>query len=177
MAKLAQQKFTDVTGPGPAGEYAKVDVVQELKSTTWVNFNGWYLDLPAVGERLLKPMDLYDGSNLLTVYSQVPAKGSDVDPNVESCDSTSVDEERQYRTLVNIMDGKKPSVQIVDMNGDGIYNAVSDKGVSRAKVSKGPHTIIKKNKFENADIDAKNKKENLAAMPEESLRPSWRQIR
>ena len=176
-AKLAQQKFTDVTGLGPAGEYAKVDVVEELKSETWINFNGWYLDFPAVGERLLKPMDLYDGSNLLTVYSQVPAKGSDVDPNVESCDSASVDEERQYRTLVNIMDGKKPSIQIVDMNGDGIYNAVSDKGVSRAKVSKGPHTIIKKNKFENADIDAKNKKENLAAMPEESLRPSWRQIR
>lgn len=176
-AKLAQQKFTDVTSTDPEGEYAKVDVVQELKSTTWVNFNGWYLDLPAVGERLLKPMDLYDGSNLLTVYSQVPAKGSDVDPNVESCDSASVDEERQYRTLVNIMDGKKPSIQIVDMNGDGIYSAVDDKGVSRAKVSKGPHTIIKKSKFENADIDAKNKKENLASMPEESLRPSWRQIR
>ncbi len=176
-AKLAQQKFTDVSSPDPDDEYAKVDVVQELKNTTWVNFNGWYLDLPAVGERLLKPMDLYDGSNLLTVYSQVPAKGSDVDPNVESCDSTSVDEERQFRTLVNIMDGKKPSIQIVDMNGDGIYNAVSDKDVSRAKVSKGPHTIVKKSKFENADIDAKNKKENLAAMPEESLRPSWRQIR
>ena len=176
-AQLAQQKFTDVSTTNPAGEYAKVDVVDELKTATWANFNGWYLDLPAIGERLLKPMELYDGSNLLTVYSQVPAKGSDVDPNVESCDSTSVDEERQYRTLVNIMDGKKPSVQIVDMNGDGIYSAVDDKGVSRAKVTKGPHTIIKKNKFENADIDAKNRKENLAAMPEESLRPSWRQIR
>jgi type IV pilus assembly protein PilY1 len=48
--------------------------------------------------------------------------------------------------------------------------------ISRAKVEKGPHSIIKKDKFENVDIDAKNNKENLAAMPEESLRPSWRQI-
>ena len=65
--------------------------------------------------------------------------------------------------------------------GDGvdvIVGGVTKKiGFSRAKVEKGPHTIIKKDKFENVDIDAKNRKENLAAMPEQSLRPSWRQIR
>lgn len=171
-AKLAQQKFTELSG----GDYATIDTVSELKFETWANFNGWYLDLPAVGERLLKPMEFYDASNLLTVWSQVPAKGSNVDPNTESCESSSVDGERQYRTFVNIMDGKKPSVQIVDMNGDGLYNSIGDHGVSRAAVAKGPHSIIKKDKFENADIDAKNNKENLASMPEESLRPSWRQI-
>ena len=164
--------LTELSG----GDFATVDIVDDLKKETWVNFNGWYLDLPAVGERLLKPMEFYDASNLLTVWSQVPAKGSKVDPNVESCDSSSVDGERQYRTFVNIMDGRRPTVQIVDMNSDGIYNAAGDKGVSRAKVAKGPHSIIRKNKFENVDIDAKNNKENIAAMPEESLRPSWRQI-
>lgn len=171
-AKLAQQTFTVVSG-----DYSTVDVVDNLKQDTWANFNGWYLDLPAVGERLLKPMGFYDASNLLTVWSQVPAKGSNVDPNVESCDSSSVDAERQYRTFVNIMDGKAPTVQIVDMNSDGLYTAAGDKGVSRAAVSKGPHTIVKKSKFENADIDAKNNKENLADMPEEALRPSWRQLK
>ena len=172
IAKLAQQKLTELSG----SDYSTVDIVDELKLETWGNFNGWYMDLPAIGERLLKPMEFYDASNLLTVWSQVPAKGSNVDPNVESCDSSSVDGERQYRTFINIMDGKKPSAQIVDMNGDGAYTAIGDKGVSRAAVAKGPHSIIKKDKFENADIDAKNNKENLAAMPEESLRPSWRQI-
>ena len=177
---LAQQKFTDVPTSDPTDSYAKIDYVDDLTKEAWVTFKGWYLDLPAVGERLLKPMEFYDGSNLLTVLSQVPAKGSDVDPNIESCDSASVDEERQYRTFVNIMDGKKPSVQIVDINADGKYMSTgpaSDKDVSRAQVSKGPHTIIKKNKFENVDIDAKNNKENLAALPEQSLRPNWRQIR
>ena len=172
IAKLAQQKLTELSG----SDYSTVDIVDELKLETWGNFNGWYMDLPAIGERLLKPMEFYDASNLLTVWSQVPAKGSNVDPNVESCDSSSVDGERQYRTFINIMDGKKPSAQIVDMNGDGSYNSVGDKGVSRTKVAKGPHSIIKKDRFENVDIDAKNNKENLAAMPEESLRPSWRQI-
>jgi hypothetical protein len=88
------------------------------------------------------------------------AKGTDVDPNVESCDSSTVDEERQYRTFINIMDGLRPSVQIVDKNNDGLYNSL-DLNVSRVKVSKGSHTLIaQKNKI--ADIDTKNDKEMLA---------------
>lgn len=185
-AKLAKREFIEID----SGAYGAIKEVDVLSKATWANWNGWYLDLPAVGERLLKPFDFYDASNLLTVWSQVPAKGSNVDPNVESCESTSVDSERQYRTFVNIMDGKAPSIAVVDKDKDGKFNmgtlaspggdAVASGGVlisiSRAKVAKGPHSIVKKNKFENADIDAKNNKENLAAMPEESLRPSWRQI-
>ena len=174
-AKLGQQKITELAG----GNFATVDVVDELKQSTWKDYNGWYLDLPAVGERLLKPMEFYDGSNILAVYSQVPAKGSNVDPNVESCESVTVDGERQYRTLVNIMDGKRPTVQIVDMNGDGIYNLTTDQGVSRAAVSKGPHTLITRGNIIDdipADTD-KHKKESLARMPEQSLRPSWRQVK
>lgn len=173
-AKLAQQKISEI-GNGDFATVAAKDASNDLNKDTWANFNGWYMDLPAVGERLLKPMEFYDGSNLLAVYSQVPAKGSNVDINVESCESTTVDEERQYRTLINIMDGKRPSVQIVDMNGDGLYNA-SDLFVSRVRVSKGSHTLItQKNKV--SDIDTKNNKELLARMPEQSLRPSWRQLK
>jgi type IV pilus assembly protein PilY1 len=171
-AKLAQQKITELSG----SDFATVDVTNELKQSTWANFNGWYLDLPAIGERLLKPMEFYDGSNNLTVFSQVPAKGSDVDPNVESCESVSVDAERQFRTLINIMDGKRPTVQLVDMNGDGVYNAATDKGVSRAAVSKGSHSLITKGD-KIVDIDTKNNKTRLARMPEQSLRPSWRQVK
>lgn len=182
-AKLAGREFIE------DGDFSWIKELDELKPSTWANHNGWYLDLPSVGERLLKPMEFYDASNLLTVWSQVPAKGSNVDPNVESCESSSVDAERQYRTFTNIMDGKAPSVAVVDKNGDGKFLIANGDGVnigtatspkwvsfSRAKVSKGPHSIIKKNKYENVDIDAKNNKETLAAMPEESLRPSWRQI-
>ena len=171
-AKLAQQKITEIG----TGNFATVDIVDDLNLGTWANYNGWYLDLPAVGERLLKPMEFYDGSNILTMFSQVPAKGSNVDPDVESCESVTVDGERQYRTLINIMDGKRPTVQIVDMNGDGLYNAITDQGVSRAAVSKGSHNLITKgNRI--IDIDTKNKQEILARMPEQTLRPSWRQVK
>ncbi|MFO1183133.1 MAG: pilus assembly protein PilC, partial [Ottowia sp.] len=124
----------------------------------------------------LKPMSFFDGSNLLTVFSQVPAKGSNVDPNIESCESTSVDAERQYRTLINIMDGKRPTVQIVDYNGDGVYNLGSDQGISRKQVGKGAHNLVAKGD-KVIDVDVKNNKELLARMPEQSLRPSWRQLK
>ncbi|MDB5939373.1 MAG: Neisseria PilC domain protein [Polaromonas sp.] len=135
-AKLAQQKLTELSGG-----FATVDVVNDLKQSSWASYNGWYLDLPAVGERLLKPLESYDGSNIMTVLSQVPAKGSDVDPNIESCDSSSVDEERQRITLVNIMDGKRPTVPLIDMNGDGFFTT-ADNGVSSTLVSKGPHNFF-----------------------------------
>jgi len=173
-AALAQQTITELDN-GQFGTVGASNDDNKLSASTWANYNGWYLDLPAVGERQLKPMEFYDGSNILTIYSQVPAKGTDVDPNVESCESSTVDEERQYRTFINIMDGLRPSVQIVDKNNDGLYNAL-DLNVSRVKVSKGSHTLVtQKNKI--ADIDTKNAKEMLARMPEQSLRPSWRQLR
>lgn len=175
-AKLAQQKITPVTVNSTT--YGRVDAVTSLNKNTWNTYNGWYLDLPEVGERLLKNMEFYDSSNLLTVYTQVPAKGSTTTTtNVETCDAASVDAERQYLTLINIMDGKRPSVQIIDADGANGYTFAGDLGVSRLTVTNGPHNIVRKDKFENVDIDSKNKKFNMATMPEQSLRPSWRQIK
>ena len=168
--QLAKQKITDV---GTA--FGTVDAVQELKKETWKNYQGWYLDLPAVGERQLKPIEFFDGSNLLSVYSQVPARGSDVDPAIERCDVANVFNERQFRTLVNIMDGKRPSVQLVDTNSDNVYTT-ADQGVSRREVGAGSHTLVTQGKNV-LDIDVKNQKERLARMPEQSLRPSWRQVK
>lgn len=172
-AKLVQRTITDLSG----GDFGQVE---DATTLDWAVNNGWYMDFPAVGERLLKPIDLYDGSNILAVYSQVPAKGSDVDPNVESCESSTVDEERQYRTFINMMDGKSPSVQLVDVNGDGAFDAAdgggSGKRPSRRKVTKGSHNLINSgNKVE--DIDVKNNREKLARMPEQSLRSIWRQLK
>lgn len=173
-AGLAQQKITEIDA-GKAGTVGAASTDQELTAATWAGRNGWYLDLPAVGERVLKPMTFFDATNILAVYSQVPAKGKDVDPNVESCDSVTPDEERQFRTLINIMDGKAPSVQLVDYNGDGAYNA-ADQGVVRVQVSKGAHNLIARGD-KVMDIDTNSQAELLARMPELSLRPSWRQLK
>ena len=189
-AKLAAQKIT-----ASGATQGIVDATDTLDKTTWKDHNGWYLDLPAVDERLLKPMEFYDGSNILAMYSQVPARGSDVDPNVESCESNTVDEERQYLTLVNIMDGKRPTVQVMDADNNGTFytppetgspatcggaSCGDDRSVSRISVTKGSHTLIKKEAGDsclNQDIDAKGNSFDMLCMPEQSLRPSWRQLK
>ena len=171
-AGLIQQKITEITLAN-SGTGTSFDSFGSISQNTldWTQKNGWYMDLPAVGERLLKNMEFYDGSNILAVYSQVPAKGSNVDVNVESCESTSVDEERQYRTFINIMDGAPPSIQLMN-----ITQAYS---ISRHQVAKGSHTLIT-GKKQNLDISSSAgdaEPEKLRLVPEQSLRPSWRQLR
>lgn len=158
-------------------EYWQIDPTSatDAPSVDWNTQRGWYLDLPQTGERLLKPMGFYDGSNILAIYTQVPAKGSDKLQTLESCEAPQVDEERQYLSLINIMDGKRPSVQLMDMNGDGFYNLSTDHGVSRMKVVKGAHRIIG-HKAASTDY-GKGDAFDLARMPEQSLRPSWRQLK
>ena len=170
-SKLAEQKITAVTTPG----YGTVDAVQQLDKTTWSNYRGWFMDYTAIGERQLKPIEFYDGSNILAVYSQVPARGSNTTQTGESCNTTTALPERQFRTFINIMDGKRPTVQLVDMTGDGQFTA-ADLGVSHAEVSGGSHTIVTQGN-RNVDIDQNNKLEKLNRMPEQSLRPSWRQLK
>ena len=165
-AGLAAQTISQVSGQS----YASLSVERPLNLGNWGTHNGWYLDFPAVSERLLKPLDFYDGTNILTVYSQVPAKGADIDPNVETCDAGSVDEERQYRTFINIMDGAAPSVQLMTFAGipDGTI-------LARTQVHKGAHSMLTQGD-KNLDIDTQDTVEELNRMPETTSRPSWRQM-
>lgn len=182
-AALAQQVIgsTTYTGTGNSVDREFWTVNQTAAtgspSVDWTTQNGWYLDLPKTGERILKPMDLYDGSNLLAVYSQVPAKGStnaSATPE-ETCTVTTVDGERQYLTLINLMDGKRPQVQLMDKNGDGLYNS-SDDSVSRISLTSGAQTAVTRgDKIVNQG--ANGREDVFARMPEEALRPSWRQLR
>lgn len=172
---LAKQTITTVSG-----DFATLDATQELKKETWKDYKGWYLDLPFAGERLLKPMQFFDGSNILAVYSESPSgtKNSESDNINESCVPVKVDTSAgsQFRTLINIMDGKLPSVQLVDYNIDGIYNA-EDKKVARAPVKTGtPALITKRNRI--LDLTGGGgTRDTLNRMPEQSMRPSWRQLK
>lgn len=174
-AKLVKRSVTDSS----SGEYGTMDAIASsdvLDEKTWNSKNGWYMDFPAIGERLLKNTSLYDNSNILTVFSQIPAKGSDKESDKESCDAVSPDEERQFMTMVNIMDGEKPSVQIMDINGDSLFDAL-DNNANRMKVSKGSNMVISTGKDTNTLIDNNDKKKVLARLPEQSMRPSWRQLK
>ncbi|MDR0201625.1 MAG: pilus assembly protein PilY [Delftia acidovorans] len=146
----------------------------------WTLHKGWYLPLPAQGERLLKTMSFFDGSNILAIYSQIPARSRmDIDGvtggrTVETCDPGSLEGEKQFLTLLNIMDGKRPSVQVLDSNGDGVYNA-ADGGVHRMAISKGAQTQIVQG--DRILVRGDNGEQHmLARMPEQPMRPSWRQL-
>ena len=151
--------------------------VDAATAIDWTTHKGWYLDLPETGERLLKPMEFYDSSNILAVFTQVPARGSRTVTASESCDAGTPESERQYLTLINIMDGKRPTVQLMDTNGNGTYDLSTDLGASRMSVSKGAQTLIKfRDKATLYGKDpAGERKDDLALMPETALRPSWRQ--
>lgn len=172
---LAKQTIATIDG-----DFATINATQELKKATWKDYKGWYLDLPFTGERLLKPMQFFDGSNILAVYSESPSgtKNSESDNINESCVPVKVDTSAgsQFRTLVNIMDGKLPSVQLVDYDNNGIYNA-DDKKVARAPVKTGtPVLITKRDRIQDL-TGGGGARDTLNRMPEQSMRPSWRQVK
>lgn len=178
-SKLAKQSITKVTG-GLKADDATITANQELTAETWSKYKGWYLDFPATGERMLKPMQFFDGSNILAVYSESPdgTKNSESDNINESCVPVKVDTSSgaQWRTLVNIMDGKRPTIQLIDTNKDGSYNS-ADLAVSRVAVNTGTPLLISK---QNRIVDLTGgggERDTLARMPEQSTRPSWRQVK
>ncbi len=171
---LAKQTITTISG-----NFATVTATQELKMESWKNYKGWYVDLPYTGERLLKPMQFYDGSNILAVYTESPSgtTSSDTTNSSESCVPQVVETSTgsQFRTLINIMDGKIPRVPLVDLDGNGVYSATGDKKVVRAAVNTGtPLLITKRDRI--VDLTGGGSG-TLARMPEQSMRPSWRQLR
>ncbi|WP_418514955.1 pilus assembly protein [Delftia sp. PS-11] len=138
---------------------------------------GWRFDLPEAGERLLKPLGFFDHSNILTIYSQIPARvptNPATGAAAESC-SAALENERQFLTLLNILDGKRPSVQIMDTNGDGIYSA-ADQGMHRMSIPRGAQSQVIRKDDRIVLQGGDGEQSVMARMPEQPVRPSWRQL-
>ena len=173
VSKLVQQivSTTEVIGAGAStgrtfGSVTQNDVPYDGAGAK----KGWYLNLPKAGERILDPMTFFDGSNILEIVSEVPGSGGSV--TEETCDPQPTLPQK-FRTFLNVNSGKKPSVQILDANGDGFYNA-SDSGVSRVdasnKEARASGLKTETRKGSDGKVDA------IAKLPEVPLRPSWRQL-
>lgn len=181
---LVQQQLSSATaiaGQGKSSARGFWNVTQN--NVTYVDKNkdkskekkGWYFNFPESRERMLKPMSFFDGSNNLMVFSTAPAFTGNANGE-ESCAPAGTNE-KAYLTIMNIMDGKKPSVQVMDANGDGFYNneAGKDEGVSRMTLSQGAiSSVTGKKKITLSASDGKT--DELASMPEQLMRPSWRQL-
>lgn len=196
-SKFVQQTMnsTSITGKGVSTGRTfwtmSNNPVNYLSTGTNPNKKGWYFILPEAGERLLKSSSFYDASNILEVMSQIPASGGN---SVEELCNPSPQEEKQFRTFLNIMDGKSPSVQIMDADGDGLFNKASgkDEGASRMTASKGASSSKEgkdtititdangKQRIIHRDIitttGSDGRKDIFARMPEQPMHPSWRQL-
>lgn len=183
-APLAKQTITAMTVAGATGNFGTVTATDDLKKSTWKDYKGWYLDLPESGERLLKPMQFYDGSNILAVYTESPSgtQSSNSGNINESCTPSVIQTTigTQYRTLINIMDGKKPTVPLVMINGSAVTDLV------RVPTPPGTPTLIKTPKRILDYTGATGGGSNGAPppptieglrIPEQSLRPGWRQFK
>ncbi|WP_418515018.1 pilus assembly protein [Delftia sp. PS-11] len=163
-----QQASADRTFWKVSGDGANVGLLEKP---------GWRFDLPEAGERLLKPLGFFDHSNILTIYSQIPARtppATTTGATQESC-ALPVENERQFLTLLNILDGKRPSVQIMDTNGDGIYSA-ADQGMHRMSIPRGAQSQVIRKDDRIVLQGGDGEQSVLARMPEQPVRPSWRQL-
>ncbi|MDR0217255.1 MAG: pilus assembly protein PilC, partial [Comamonas sp.] len=138
---------------------------------------GWYLDLPVAGERVSSSFDFYDGSNLLEIISEKPASGSATASGEEVC-APQPQAAKTFRTIINIASGSAPSVPIIDINGDGLFNASdmsSGKNYSRMTASG------KELRFSNRNFQIRKgndgQTDKLARLPEVLVRPGWRQLK
>ncbi|WP_159914348.1 pilus assembly protein [Pantoea sp. 18069] len=175
FADLAQQTVssTAIAGAGASSARTFFTVSQNTVSYSGSGARkGWYLHLPVTGERLLSSLSFFDGSNILEVLTEVPGSGSSL--LEESC-SPPATVPQLFRTFLNIMDGRKPSVQLIDTNGDGIYNSTSDRGASRMTASVKESRASSRSKEIRTGSDGII--DELNKLPEQPLRPSWRQLR
>lgn len=132
---------------------------------------GWYLDLPASGERVIRSPRFYSpGSNLVEILSDRP--GSNGAGNEERCEPTTLNA-LAWRTVLGIEMGLAPNQQLLDTNGDGIYSATADQSTNRMTTS--PKTITFRTKGERVHVGADGSdRTNELARPFTSL--NWRQL-
>ncbi|RCW76287.1 pilus assembly protein [Pseudorhodoferax soli] len=177
VTNLVQQSVdaTAIAGSGLSSARTFFTVTQnEVPYSGDNQKKGWYLHLPAAGERVVAQMSFFDDSNIIELISEIPAAGGNTAD--ESCLPPST-ELKKYRTLLNIMDGKRPSIQVMDTNGDGEYlssGVKSDLNTSRMTASGAENGVT--TKAEQVRMGSDNRTDKLKRMPEIPLRPNWRQL-
>jgi len=79
------------------------------------NRRGWFVNLPATGERMVYPMEIV-ARRYVSVGTLSPTNVSTLDP----CNLTSAG--TAYTTIVDALSGAGPNYPIFDTNGDGAIN-------------------------------------------------------
>lgn len=187
---LKERKYTSTSVAG-SGAASGLTYWGQEKPTGSVNTKvdykkgdrGWFFDLPEARERVTQSPEFYDGSRIIELKSVIPAKGSLTDDGKETC---GVDPEasKGFRTLINIETGYPPTTNIMDVNGDGLYNMTGDMvgdGVMASRSTaaevemnnRGQSTNLRHNGGAANGLPARV---DLRRLPAVVLRPNWRQL-
>ena len=177
LLNMARQSIGSQSLGGQSGRgFWAVEQSAEAGSpaVNWLTQKGWYLDFPVRGERLLRNIESYDGTNILAVYSQTLLTIQE-----QLCTSsptqTAGGAERYFATLINGVDGAAPRVPLVDANGDGAYNA-GDGNAARMDSQSPIASSIVTNAQQRVNIHGDGTVDKLARPPSVTLRPSWRHL-
>lgn len=137
---------------------------------SYLNSKGWYFDLPETGERVIRnPVFYTASSNVINIRSDVPASGGNTEG--ETCEPTSTPA-KAWSSLLGIEFGLKPTQQLIDTNGDGLYNS-SDNGTNR--MTDSPQGISFKTGAGKVNIgNQQTSKTGKLSNPVSSL--NWRQL-
>ena len=182
---LQSESVTDGTGSGTKGtgtsasrsfwdlDTTEVTYACESASTGCTVQKGWYMDLPVAGERVTHSLAFYDGSSILEITSQKPASGSATASGEEVC-APQPQAAQTFRTLIGISSGKMATPPIMDVNGDGIFNA-TDAGYGRMTAS--PIELRFATKGNQVRRGNDGVVDKLAKLPQLLVRPNWRQLK
>lgn len=136
---------------------------------------GWYFELPVPGERVLQTAAFVNGSNVLEVRSIVPASGGNTSgTEAETCTPTSVPA-KAFRTYLGIEQGLKPTVQLLDADGDGIYNSASNKDNNTNRTTASQVEIGLQSGGNTKKIGT-DKTREIKNLPTPSTTINWRQL-
>lgn len=140
---------------------------------------GWYLELPVAGERVLQTPEFLNGSNVLEIKSIVPGSGGNTTGTEdETCTPTSVPP-KAYRTYLGIEQGQKPTVQLLDADGDGVYSSASEKDNNTNRTTASPVEIGLRSGTKQIKIGPKPKPtpgSEINLLPTPAATVNWRQL-
>ncbi|WP_422847352.1 pilus assembly protein [Acidovorax sp. M14] len=138
---------------------------------------GWYLDLPVSGERVTTSPTFFNGGNTLEIISEKPATGSATASGNEVC-APQPSASKTYRTLVNIATGVPAPLTIMDVNGDGLYNASDMSGTKNyARMSASGKELRFTTGKKQIRKGNDGKTDALKIYPSLLVRPNWRQLK
>lgn len=174
--KLLQRTFNGSTiagqGSSTGDSFWRMD-----NSQTPVNYTthkGWYFELPVSGERVITHPEFYDGSDVIEIHSLVPGSGGNTVG--ETCEPSSTPA-RGYITLLGIQQGQRPTQQLLDADGDGVYNAAAAKDNDTNRTTSDPKGLRINARGKRILIGNQGNTTESAHLLKPAATINWRQLR